>query len=62
MTPNFKEIIQKYIENYLNLPSDASYVCIYSEVINCETKAVLPVPASPNRTTRYLGNNNVRNK
>lgn len=36
------------------LPRLASYVCMYSEVINCETRAVLPTPESPNMTTRYL--------
>lgn len=35
-------------------PKLASYVCIYSEVINCETNAVFPTPESPNNTTRYL--------
>lgn len=37
-----------------DLPKLASYVCMYSDVMNCETSAVLPVPASPIRTTRYL--------
>lgn len=37
-------------------PKLASYVCIYSDVINWDTKAVLPVPASPINTTRYLKN------
>lgn len=37
-----------------NLPRLASYVCMYSDVINCDTNAVLPTPESPNNTTRYL--------
>lgn len=37
-----------------NLPRLASYVFIYSDVINCETSAVFPTPASPIITTRYL--------
>lgn len=41
-------------ETIFNLPRLASYVCIYSEVINCETSAVLPTPESPSITTRYL--------
>lgn len=44
----------KYIGHSLNLPRLASYVCMYSDVVNCDTNAVLPVPASPNNTTRYL--------
>lgn len=38
-----------------NLPKLASYVLMYSLVMNCETKAVLPTPESPRRTTRYFG-------
>lgn len=37
-----------------HLPRLASYVCMYSDVMNCETSAVLPTPASPIITTRYL--------
>lgn len=28
---------------------------MYSDVMNCDTRAVLPTPASPKVTTRYLG-------
>lgn len=55
---NIYQEIEKKIECDKNLPWDlpklASYVCIYSDVMNCETSAVLPVPASPIITTRYL--------
>jgi len=39
----------------LFLPRDASYVFMYSDVMNCETNAVLPTPDSPRSTTLYLG-------
>lgn len=37
------------------LPKDASYVFMYSDVMNCETNAVFPTPDSPRSTTLYLG-------
>lgn len=51
---NKKKKEKYWIYKSLNLPRLASYVCIYSEVMNCDTKAVLPVSASPNKTTLYL--------
>lgn len=36
-------------------PRLASYVFMYSDVMNCETRAVFPTPESPNITTRYFG-------
>lgn len=46
-----------FVKKQLSLPKLASYVCMYSDVINCETRAVLPTPESPSITTRYLMEN-----
>lgn len=58
---HFKVIYIKKLLNTLlfsiseNSPKEASYVFIYSEVMNWLTRAVFPTPASPKRTTLYFG-------
>lgn len=50
-------LFTKLISHKADLPKLASYVCMYSEVINCDTRAVFPQPESPSITTRYLESN-----
>lgn len=46
------------IERY-SLPKLASYVFMYSLVMNWETRAVFPTPESPRSTTRYLDTSSI---
>lgn len=43
-----------YVRGCIDLPRLASYVFMYSLVMNCETKAVFPTPESPSKITLYF--------
>lgn len=50
----FRTRAESVLRGCTNLPRLASYVFMYSLVMNCETRAVLPTPESPSSTTLYL--------
>lgn len=43
-----------YVRGCTDLPRLASYVFMYSLVMNCETRAVFPTPESPSKITLYF--------
>lgn len=55
-TLKFRAPIERYT---WSLPKLASYVFMYSLVMNWETRAVFPTPESPRSTTRYLDTSSI---